>query len=292
MIKLIFNKTGNYMSLVKVSHTVFSMPFALIGFFMGVHEPGYSFSFFKLFLVLLAVFFARNAAMAFNRYADRYFDALNPRTAMREIPSSIIRPGSALKFVVLNSLLFVITAWFINDLCFYLSPLALMIITGYSLTKRFTALCHIILGAGLALAPIGAYLAVTSTFALAPLMLSFAVLFWVAGFDIIYALQDDSFDKNFKLKSIPAFLGRRRSLFLSSFLHLISVVFVVSAGYIAAQTFGLIYWVGAAVFAGMLIYQHTIVSVNNLSRVNLAFFTTNGIASLVFAIIVISGMYL
>ncbi len=279
------------MSLVKISHTIFSMPFALIGFFMGVKSPGFDFSWDRLGLVLLAVFFARNSAMAFNRYADRHIDALNPRTAIRELPAQIIRPGSALMFVLLNSILFITTAWFINGLCFYLSPMALFIITGYSLTKRFTALCHLILGAGLALAPIGAYLAVTGSFATAPLMISFAVLFWVAGFDVIYALQDDDFDKTNRLKSIPASLGRRKALLLSIFLHIISITFVVITGLLASSTFGMIYWLGTLVFSGLLFYQHTLVAPDNLSRVNLAFFTLNGIASMIFAVIVIFGMY-
>ena len=160
--------------------------------------------------------FSRNAAMAFNRYIDRDIDKANERTAeVREIPNGSIQPKSALIFVIVNSVLFIATTFFINSICFYLSPVALIVVLGYSLTKRFTALCHLVLGVGLSLAPIGAYLAVTGSFAWLPLYFSFAVLFWVAGFDMIYALQDDTFDKEMGLNSIPAKIGRKATLNLS-----------------------------------------------------------------------------
>ena len=154
--------------------------------------------------------FARSAAMAFNRYLDSSFDAKNPRTAIREIPAGIISKQSALGFVILNCLLFIASSYFINPICFYLSPVALLVVLFYSYTKRFTALCHLVLGIGLSLAPIGAYLAVTGKFDLLPLLFSFTVLFWVSGFDIIYALQDEQFDKENQLYSMPAALGKKR----------------------------------------------------------------------------------
>ena len=197
----------NYLSLVKFSHTVFALPFAMIGFTLGslwLHSnniPNSTFVneiLFKLFLVIICMITARNAAMGFNRYIDRKYDEKNPRTAIREIPSGIITPQNAVFFIIINCVLFVIATFFINRLCFFLSPVALIVVLGYSLTKRFTFLCHLILGVGLGLAPIGAFLAVTGKFEILPLFFSFAVLFWVSGFDIIYALQDEQFDRENK----------------------------------------------------------------------------------------------
>lgn len=304
--------TKNYLSLVKFSHTIFAMPFAFIGFCLGIRnldisdqspnatgilptmwnktlylfrEKGWLF-----LLVLLCMVFARNAAMSFNRYLDRRYDALNPRTAVREIPSGVLSPKSVLWFTVLNCLLFMVSAYFINSICFFLSPVALLVVLGYSYTKRFTALCHLVLGLGLSLAPIGAYLAVTGAFDTLPILFSFAVLFWVSGFDIIYALQDESFDRSNQLYSIPAVLGGKRALRVSELLHLLSATAVVAAAFKGG--FGVWYWAGVAVFAGMLVYQHSIVKANDLRRVNLAFMTANGIASVVFAVLVIADMFL
>ncbi len=243
-----------------------------------------------LMLVILCMVFARSAAMAFNRYLDRPFDEKNPRTAIREIPAGIISANSALWFTILMSALFILTTWFINRLCFFLSPVALFVILGYSYTKRFTPFCHLVLGLGLSLAPIGAYLAVTGQFAWLPLFFSFAVVFWVSGFDIIYALQDEEFDRQHGLYSIPSALGKERALYASQLLHLFSAASVVIAGVHGA--FGTLYWLGAVVFTGMLIYQHSIVKPTDLSRVNLAFMTANGIASVVFAVFVIADLFL
>ena len=276
---------GQYLSLVKFSHTIFALPFAIIGFFLATHYYQYPFSWADILLVLLCMVFARSAAMAFNRYADREIDAKNPRTAAREIPDGIISAPSALLFVLLNCALFVLTTYFINPLCFYLSPVALTIVLGYSYTKRFTYLCHFILGLGLALAPVGAFLAVSEEFRLLPVLFGFAVLFWVSGFDIIYALQDEEFDQKEALFSIPQTLGKKNALALSSFLHVLCGGCIFYAGAFAG--FGWLYWVAVALFLGLLFYQHTLVSPNNLSRVNLAFFTTNGIASLVFGCLVV-----
>jgi 4-hydroxybenzoate polyprenyltransferase len=281
---------SNYLSLVKFSHTVFAMPFALIGFFIAVNTTSSEMEWSLLLKVLLCMVLARNAAMAFNRYIDRDIDSRNPRTAIREIPSGVVKANAALAFVVLNSLAFVAVTWFINPLCFYLSPVALAVVLGYSLMKRFTALCHLVLGIGLGLAPIGAYLAVTGQFAILPLLFSFAVLFWVSGFDIIYALQDEEFDRSKGLFSIPVWLGKSKALRLSEGLH----SFTAGLLFIAGRTgdFGAMYWVGYASFLGLLIYQHAIVKPNDLSRVNIAFFTTNGVASVLFACCVITDLLL
>ena len=244
----------------------------------------------KLLLILLCMIFARSAAMAFNRYIDIDFDRKNPRTTQRELPAGIISMKSASIFVILSSIAFITVTYFINPICLYLSPVALAVVLGYSFTKRFTALCHVILGIGLSLAPIGAYLAVTGRFDWLPLFFSFAVLFWVSGFDIIYALQDEQFDKSQNLYSIPAWLGLKTALNLSKTFHCITIFFIVYAG--AASSFGIIYWIGASLFILLLIYQHTLVKPNDLSKVNMAFATTNGIASIIFATFAIIDLLL
>ncbi|MBY0537391.1 MAG: putative 4-hydroxybenzoate polyprenyltransferase [Chitinophagaceae bacterium] len=295
----------NYLSLIKFSHTIFAMPFALIGFSLGIYKLATinldlsqdigiedllnRNPWVLLLLVVMCMVFARSAAMAFNRYLDRQFDAKNPRTAIREIPAGILKADSVLMFTIFCSVAFVATTWFINPLCFYLSPVALLVVLGYSFTKRFTALCHLVLGVGLSLAPIGAYLAVTGVFDWLPLLFSFTVICWVSGFDIIYALQDEEFDKNNQLHSIPAALGKVRALIVSRSLHMLSAGFVISAGLLGDFTF--IYWIGVAVFVGMLVYQHSIVKPTDLRRVNIAFMTANGIASVVFAVFVITDIF-
>jgi 4-hydroxybenzoate polyprenyltransferase len=271
-----------YLSLVTFSHTIFAMPFAIIGFFLAVTTTSYRFDWVKLVLMVLCMVFARNSAMAFNRYLDRDVDAKNPRTKLRDIPAGRISPTSALTFTIVNCALFIATTWFINSLCFFLSPIALLVVLGYSATKRFTALCHMVLGLGLSLAPIGAYLAVTGVFNIVPLFFSFAVLCWVSGFDIIYALQDEDFDRDQKLHSIPAYLGKVRALQLSTLLHVLSAAFVIMPVFFIHP--GLLYYIGIVFFCSMLIYQHLLVKPNDLSRVNFAFMTTNGIASVVFAV--------
>lgn len=280
----------NYLSLVKFSHTVFAMPFALIGFFLAVQLTQAVFEWHLLLKVALCMVFARNAAMAFNRYIDRNIDEKNPRTAIREIPAGIIKANAALWFVILNSVAFVATTYFINPLCWALSPVALAVVLGYSLTKRFTALCHLILGLGLSLAPIGAYLAVVGKFDILPVIFSLAVLFWVGGFDIIYAMQDEEFDRENDLSSIPVRLGKKNALMLSNVLHAITAALLFYAG--RSGEFGWLFWIGYGVFLTLLIYQHTLVKPNDLSKVNLAFFTTNGVASVVFAVFVIADLYL
>jgi 4-hydroxybenzoate polyprenyltransferase len=275
------------MSLVKFAHTIFAMPFAVVGFFLAVYQNN-GINWLTLGLVVLCMVFARNAAMAFNRYADREIDFKNPRTAIRVIPAGIIKPKSALNFVLLNSLAFMVTTGFINKLTLCLSPVALLVILGYSLTKRFTALCHFVLGLGLSLAPIGAYLSVTGHFNWLPILFSAIVLFWVSGFDIIYALQDKDFDSSENLKSIPSTTGIGKAIIISSLIHVVCGMFVIVAGFMGR--FGCWYWTGAVIFISLLVYQHLLIKANDLSRLNQAFFTTNGIASLVFAIFTITDI--
>lgn len=279
-----------YLSLVLFAHTIFAMPFAFIGFFLALSTTEHVFSPLKLIFMILCMIFARNAAMAFNRYLDREYDLKNPRTAVRDIPAGRIQARSAFWFTLSNCVLFVFTTWFINSLCFYLSPIALAVVLGYSFTKRFTPLCHLILGIGLGLAPIGAYLIVAGEFALLPIFFSLAVVCWVSGFDIIYSLQDDEFDKNENLYSIPAWLGRKQALRVSSILHVFSVVFVVLPIFFTPLSW--FYIAGVLFFISMLIYQHRLVKPDDLSNVNKAFFTTNGIASVAFALFFLLDVYL
>jgi len=301
------------------------MPFALIGFFLGIFYlnnltgwiPGWGYGitysvqqwnlnktigwddnvralnsgnlWIRFLLVIGCMVFARSAAMAFNRYLDRKFDAMNPRTAIREIPAGILKANNVLLFTLVNCILFIACTYFINTICFLLSPVALLVVLGYSYTKRFTPLCHLVLGVGLSLAPIGAFLAVTGEFSIIPLLFSFAVICWVSGFDIIYALQDEEFDRSNSLYSIPSWLGKSKALRVSELLHVLSAAFVIVAG--TMGVFSWLYWVGVAVFTGMLVYQHSVVKPNDLRRVNLAFMTANGIASVVFAVFVIADMF-
>jgi 4-hydroxybenzoate polyprenyltransferase len=270
----------HYASLVKISHTVFALPFAAAGYFLAIRQTAAVLEWQTLAFVVLCMFFARNAAMTFNRYADKKYDALNVRTAQREIPQGIIKPHNALLFCIINALCFVGATYAINEVCFMLSPAALLIVLGYSYTKRFTALCHFVLGLGLAVAPIGAYLAVAGQWAIEPLLLSLLVLLWVAGFDIIYALPDEDFDKSQHLHSIPAAIGVRRALWLSAMVHIVCAALVAFIGIYLHAKF--LYYVGAVLFVGCLVYQHCIVAPKKLTRINLAFVTLNSIASVVF----------
>lgn len=287
-------RVGDFLSLIKFSHTIFALPFALLGFFLATLDAG-RLSLGKLLLVVLCMVFARSAAMAFNRWLDRRIDRKNPRTAVREIPAGVISSRAALGFVVLSGLLFVVAAGLLNPLCLLLSPVALLVILGYSYTKRFTYLCHFVLGLGLALAPVGAYVAVTASFALLPVLYGLVVLLWVAGFDIIYALQDEEFDRREELYSIPVRLGTRGALRLGRVLHLLcGTVLVMALGlqWSRYPEFGWVTLAAGGVFLTLLAYQHTLVRVGDLSRVDLAFFTTNGVASLVFGGLVVLDVYL
>jgi 4-hydroxybenzoate polyprenyltransferase len=292
----IYDTIRRYFQLVTFSHTVFALPFAIIGFVLGlsaVYRTGKGIpenAIQLLLLVLVCMVTARSAAMAFNRYLDRHFDARNPRTALREIPAGLIAASSALRFVVLNGVVFVLAAFLINSLCGWLSPVALFVILFYSYTKRFTPLCHLVLGIGLSLAPIGAYLAVTGVFDWVPLLFSFAVVGWVSGFDIIYSLQDEAFDRQHHLHSIPVWLGKKRALFVSIVLHVICSLCLLQAGRMGA--FGFLYWIAYALFVSMLVYQHSLVKPDDLTRVNRAFMTANGIASVFFGILVVIDLFI
>ena len=284
----------DYLSLVKFSHTIFALPFAFIGFSLGIKLSSAGFSWQTFALMLVCMVTARNAAMAFNRWVDRDIDRENPRTAVREIPSGKIPHDKALWFVLINVIVFISACYFINSLCFYLSPVALGVVLGYSLTKRFTFLCHLILGLGLSLAPVGAFFTIQPAYHIVPILYGLSVLFWVAGFDIIYALQDDEFDKANLLFSIPSYFGRPNALIISTCFHILTTVFLILAAIKLNELVGIGYPHIAAIlgFVFLLVYQHVIVKVNDLSRVNLAFFTTNGVASLIFGILVCLDLFL
>ncbi len=272
----------HYFSLIKFSHTVFALPFALIGYFLGIQQQTAVANKWELLVyVLLCMVSTRTAAMSFNRYIDRRIDALNPRTAVREIPSGVISPRGALLLTIISSLVFIATTYFINKLCFFLSPVALLITLGYSYTKRFTWLCHFILGLGLALAPVGAYMAITASISLIPILIAIIVLLWVSSFDLLYALQDEGFDKKHQLHSVPVWLGIKSTLVVSAVLHGIVILLVCYVGYVMPGTWA--YYTGAGLFSLLLIYQHLIIKPSDISKINLAFFTLNGIASIIFA---------
>lgn len=276
------SKIVNYASLVKFSHSIFALPFAITGFFMANMYYNYSFQWEQLVFVVLCMVLARNAAMGFNRWADAKIDARNPRTAQREIPAGVIKPKHALWFVIINTLAFFAVCWLINPLVLYLSPVAIIVILGYSYTKRFTSLSHFVLGLGLAIAPTAAFLVVSAEFKILPVLLSAMVLFWTAGFDIIYSLQDEGFDKDKDLFSIPSRVGRKNALIISAITHLFSILFLFLIGFYFINN--LIYWIGAGIFSSLIVYQHLIVTPKDISKINLAFGTLNGIASIVYAI--------
>jgi len=275
------------MKMIKIEHSVFALPYALVAAVLatgGLPEPR------VLILVVAAMVCARSAAMAFNRLIDAPIDAANPRTAVRSIPAGRLSRTYATGFTLLAGALFVFIAYLLNPLAFALSPLMLAVLLGYSLTKRFTNLCHFVLGLALGLSPLGAWIAVTGSFDWLPVWLGLAVLLWTAGFDIIYACQDIGFDREQRLHSVPATMGVSRSLHLSRLLHLVMLAVLVWFGLETALAW--LYWVGLAIVAGCLAYEHALVWDGSLERVDLAFFTMNGVVSLVFGFTTIGSVFL
>lgn len=277
-----------YLDLVKFSHSIFALPFALIGYTLAAVE--YGFSWLALVGVLVCMVLARSAAMGFNRLIDREFDARNPRTAAREIPSGKVTVRQAQWLVGLCSVGFMVVAAMFNTLTLLLSPVALAVVLGYSYTKRFTWFCHLILGIGLAIAPSAAYIALSGTLSPVVVVLSVMVWSWVAGFDVIFALQDAEFDKSQGLYSLPVRFGVTKALIISAVLHCISFATAIIVGIMLDG--GILYWIGAELFSALLVYQHIIVKPGDLSRVNLAFGLTNGVASVIYATFVILSLVL
>lgn len=288
-------KFSDYLRLVKFSHTIFAMPFAMIGFTYALKCSDHSFTepwqwAVLLLQVVLCMVFARNTAMGFNRWADWKIDAENPRTANREIPAGVISPKKALWFVVINALLFIATASSINLLTAALSPVALAVVMFYSYCKRFTSLAHLVLGLSLGIAPVGAYIAVTGEFALAPCILSVLVMTWCGGFDIIYALQDAAFDRERGLHSIPSRVSARTALLFSTLLHAVSAgALIWFASFLPGRWY---LWVGVAIFTFLLGLQHYLVTPTKQKNIGIAFGTLNGLASLTLAVFVILDLLL
>ena len=270
------NKVGLILKMIKIEHTVFALPFAFMGAFLaakGWPSSG------QVFWILVAMVGIRSAAMAFNRLVDAKIDAANQRTRDREIPRGVLKKSEVWLFVAASAVVFVLAAYQLNRLCFILSPVALAVTFFYSYTKRFTWLSHLILGGAIGLAPIGGWLAVAGSFHSIAFLLGGAVLFWIAGFDIVYSCQDYEFDSNYMLKSIPQRWGIARALRVSEFCHLITFALLVTVGVMAGL--GSVYYIGLILILAFLVVQHLIVSPEDLSRVNVSFFTMNGLISLV-----------
>lgn len=289
------NSVTKYARLVKFSHTIFAMPFAMLAFVYAVKTSGVAAGGNSpwwwatlLVQVILCMVFARNVAMGFNRWADRDIDAKNPRTADREIPAGKISARAALWFVIINALLFVGVASTINLLTALLSPVALGVVMFYSYCKRFTSLAHMVLGLSLGIAPVGAYIAVTGEFALEACILSLVVITWTSGFDIIYALQDRDFDREQGLHSIPAKFSPAQALAISIALHAVSIVSLVwFATYLPSSVWT---WAGVAAFAAILCLEHILVTPTRTRHIGIAFGTLNGLASMTLAVLVIIGL--
>lgn len=258
--------------MIKFSHSVFAMPFALAAFALAVRREGFDPE--KLLWVVVAMVGARSAAMGFNRWIDAEIDARNPRTANRELPRGALSKPQVLAFVVVSIAVFVGAAWRLNPLCLALSPLALAIVCGYSFTKRFTMLSHAVLGLSLAIAPLGAWLAVRGHFELTPVPIGLAVLFWVGGFDILYSCQDVEFDHAHSLHSIPARFGVPRALWLARAVHVLAIAFLLSVALVEPLHWS--YFAGMALIGGLFVYEHSLVEADDLSKIDAAFFTVNG----------------
>lgn len=287
------NKISKYGRLVKFSHTIFAMPFALLSFTYAVRtmpEGGALNIWVLLVQVVMCMIFARNVAMGFNRWADRDIDAKNPRTAQREIPAGEISPRAAITFVAINAVAFIVVAATINSLTAWLSPVALAVVMFYSYCKRFTSLAHLVLGLSLAIAPVGAYIAVRGEFALEPCILALVVMTWCGGFDIIYALQDCAFDREQGLHSIPARFSARTSLYISIALHVVSVAAL--AWFMVLVHANILMWCGAVIFASILTLEHILVTPTRQRNIGIAFGTLNGLASMLLAVFAMVGLLL
>ncbi len=291
------NPVVTYGRMIKFSHSIFAMPFALASAWLAFHAPGRVVSgdsarpwWVTLALIVVCMVAARSCAMGVNRIVDRHVDARNPRTATREIPSGQISLAAAQALTVAAGLAFVAASFALNAACGWLSPVALVVICGYSFGKRFTSLVHLWLGVALGIAPVAAWLAVTGHFALPAVILGVAVATWVAGFDILYSLQDEDFDRGQGLHSIPVALGQVGALRVSTALHVVTVALLaalpmaVQRASDGAQLLGWPYWLGWAVIGGVLAWEHHLVKPGDLSRIDKAFFDLNGYIGIVFLV--------
>jgi len=281
-------RTLTFARMIKFSHSIFAMPFALAAFVLAVRREGFEAS--RLLWVIVAMVGARSAAMGFNRWIDAEIDAKNPRTASRELPSGALSKAQVLAFVVVSMAVFVGAAWRLNPLCFALSPLALVIVCGYSFTKRFTMLSHFVLGLSLSIAPVGAWLAVRGRFELTPVPIGIAVLLWVGGFDILYSCQDIEFDRRMSLHSIPVRLGIPRALGLARAAHLLALAFLLAVALVEPLHWS--YLLGMAAIAALFAYEHSLVKDSDLSRIDAAFFTVNGWIGVLYLFTVLLASFL
>jgi len=280
-------KLSIILEMIKFEHTVFAMPFALSSAIVAANGlPPLR----VIWWILAAMVGARSAAMTFNRIADAHIDTLNPRTAQRAIPSGLVSTGTAWLFTIISAAVLVLAAWELNALAFALSPVALVSVMGYSYTKRFTSFSHLWLGLCLGIAPVGAWIAVTGEMGFPSMVLSAAVICWTAGFDIIYSLQDVEFDKQMGLFSLPSRIGPGRALLASRILHAGMIALLVLFGVLTSR--GCVYYAGAALMAGFLVYEQSLVSTDDISRVNAAFFTMNGMVSMVMLAFVAVDVFL
>ncbi len=268
----LLGRIATFGRMIKFSHSIFAMPFALAAFFLATRRDGFSEE--KLLWVIVAMVGARSAAMGFNRWLDADIDAKNPRTAKRELPTGALSRPQVRTFVILASAALVVAAWRLNPLCLALSPIALAVAFGYSYTKHFTMLSHAVLGLALAIAPVGGWLAVRGQFDLTPIPIGLAVLFWVGGFDILYSCQDVDFDRKESLHSIPARLGVPRALMLARLAHVAAIACLLLVPLV--ETLHWSYFAGCGLIAALFAYEHSLVKADDLSRIDAAFFTVNG----------------
>jgi len=281
------NKIKIILEMIKFEHTIFALPFAFSGALLaakGLPTGG------QILWITVAMVGARSAAMGFNRWADRVFDAANPRTKIRALPQGLVTPLQVMVFTTLSSVVLIFAAYMLNPLSFYLSPVALAVVFFYSFTKRFTFLSHAFLGFAICLAPIGAWIAITGRIEGAALLLGSAVLFWLLGFDVLYALQDREFDVKAGLHSIPQQFGVRRSLWIARASHVVTMTALFRLGFLCSL--GLFYYAGVVIALLLIIYEHTLVKENDLSKLDMAFFNMNGYISVTIFVFTLLEMLL
>lgn len=269
------HKLKVFFEMIKFEHTIFALPFAYLGAFLAANGVP---PMMKLLWITLAMIGARTAAMSLNRLIDRHIDARNPRTALRALPAGQLKVTEVYLYTVLSFLLLGFSAYKLNILALLLMPIAVFFLVLYSYTKRFTWACHFVLGISLGLAPAGAWIGVTGHWALAPVLLGFGVMTWVAGFDVVYACQDVEFDRREGLNSIPAIFGLRRGLEISAFLHILAPIFFISVGVVMSMSW--LYYVGVVIAIALLFRQHRLVSADDFSKIGVAFFDLNGYLSI------------
>lgn len=285
-VKLFKERLINVLRMIKFQHSIFALPFALTSAFLSTSGRPQTLD---LTMIVLAMVTARNAAMSFNRFVDADIDKLNPRTKNREIPSGVLSKKFSLGFCLTNSVFFILLSSYFNILTLILSPIALTIILGYSLAKRFTPYTHLILGLALGITPLAAWIALTGKLALTPFFLSLAVIFWVAGFDIIYATLDEGFDRQHGVKSLVVTLGLKNSLILSKIFHALTFIFFLLICFTTLLSW--FYFLGCLIVAALLAYEHSLVKPTDLSRVNKAFFTLNGFVSIIYFAFTLLDIY-